>query len=797
MREYIIRKNYLFLDLFPSFSKVAFCTLAILLLASSEDIYAKDLWVDTVNGKNANSGLSESEAWNTIQRAGSLARPGDVVHVMPGVYRGGLIPRYSGTAAKPIRYVAEAGPGSAILRGSRASSSRSWRKLKTDTIGLPAGVDPLDIWYVNLAAWGLEEPPRYLVELDATGEPAQRLPLAREPDWSVQTGWKHHDYWWSADGGTSIADCNPTSDGKDCDSSARSSTELIDRNNDTLPADTEPGNLTTLGNITGATLVALDTVQGHDQYRRLVVQHDIPNGQIKLDQPSLRNGAPGLGWGTKYYVENLPSFLDEPGEWWFDQASGMLYLWPLKPGNPRLQDIEISRNDSALDLTDRSYIEVNGLTVEFYNSDVVRASNFGHQQSRGNVLRNVTLRYGENGIKLKQYIGKDESLDNSIEGFLLEDSEISHMDRFAITTDHVAVNAFGHAGVRNTVIRRNELHHLGFGYGSNGTHFVYADHFRFEDNHVHDVAKGGLVLFRSMVDSPKTFGFTSEEIKTGNILVKGNLFENICQNNSDCGALKLAGSVPDKHVFRDLLVVGNIFRDNFGWSSVGEKRGRFNNGLSGRGLYADNASGIHVYQNIAYNNGFAGFGFARVWRDGDIVVFNNVSANSLTGFFFAGRAQDTHINVNTQIANNVILNNLKGFRMEDADRIYDNTLIDQNLYFGNGWLPYEEGGPWGAGAMHVDLDGGGRFSTFADIKAGSDFESRGAGQNPYFQYYIEYDQDSFDGSWPSFDLTSSSPLVLERKWNQPDSLKKLLADFGIGDHNWTSTLNAAALGSEN
>ena len=35
------------------------------------------------------------------------------------------------------------------------------------------------------------------------GEIIARLPLAREPDWEVATEWKHHEFWWSADGGSS------------------------------------------------------------------------------------------------------------------------------------------------------------------------------------------------------------------------------------------------------------------------------------------------------------------------------------------------------------------------------------------------------------------------------------------------------------------------------------------------------------------------------------------------------------------------------------------------------------------
>ena len=186
-----------------------------------------DLWVDADAGDDGDDGLASSSALRTIQKAADMAGPGTVVHIQPGVYRETVWPRLSGSAGEPARYLAEDGPGTAIIRGSEPASSLSWAQLASNSIGLPPGVDPSKIYYADLSAWGLDGPPRFVVELDAEGSVSARLPLAREPDWEVATEWKHHEYWWAADGGSDVANCNPvTNPDPNCDFPSRSLTQL-------------------------------------------------------------------------------------------------------------------------------------------------------------------------------------------------------------------------------------------------------------------------------------------------------------------------------------------------------------------------------------------------------------------------------------------------------------------------------------------------------------------------------------------------------------------------------------------
>ncbi len=756
------------------------------------------LWVDAVSGDDGDDGLTRATAFRTIQKAADLASPGTTVHILPGIYRESVWPATSGSAAEPILYVAEEGPGTVVLRGSEPASSVTWTQLAADTIGLPPGVDPTDIYYAELSSWELEGPPRLVLELAGGGEVLARLPLAREPDWEIVTEWKHHEFWWAADGGSDVAGCDPSTDpDADCDVPWRSQIQLTDRSDDAGPAGIEPGNLTTTGDLTGATLVVVDDIQGHWTYRRTIVAHDIDAGRITVDPPT---GYPNVGWGSKYYVEGKAVLLDSPGEWWYDKDSGRLYLWPPTGGDPSTMNIEVARRDNGFILRNRSYIIVDGLTVEFFNQNSVFQDNNYTQKSYHNTVRNATLRYANRGLWLMQSVQAGSPVENITDGFTLEDSEIGYMDTYAIRlTDwwenRAAPDSFSHSGVLNTVIRNNELHHLGFrseDAAADGSKFEFAHRLRFEGNHVHHVAHNGVLFLRSVIQSPKEYDFTPDEIRTGEILIRDNVFEKACQLTTDCGALKIWGDPPDSHVFRDFLVTGNVFRDTFGWSYVSEKRGRWWSGgtgsdvqgMGGFGLYVDYASGLHVYRNIAYNNAYAGFWLYGVWRDGDIVYYNNVAANSLHGICLDGLAFDTHGSVNTQMVNNIVANNEGyGIRVTDADGDYGNFLADHNLYYSNGWRAYEDGGMWQPGAMALFLRAANEYyPTLADIQASTAWEAHGVEGNPRFWDYDADDHDLYDGSSPDFHLTAASANALDRGTTAlPASLVALLDAFDVID----------------
>ena len=640
------------------------------------------------------------------------------------------------------------------------------------------------------------------MELDGAGEVAARLPLAREPDWYVATEWRYHELWWTADGGSEVAQCDPSDPDTDwnCDLPSRCGNQLTDRNAFPEPevqaGSIESGNLTTLGNLTGARMIAMDAKWGHYIYDRRITEHDVAAGRITLEGQCLQDGGesdPGLGWGSKYYVEDHPSLLDSSGEWWYDESSGRLYLWSPDGNDPATSNIEIAVRNTGFDLTNRSHITVDGLTIELVNHDAVKQG-WG-DGVQGNTIRNAILRYADFGVAVR-HSGSGVTRD-----FTLENSEIAHIDTNGLFISEwwdsaPAPTSGWQPSTENIVIRGNEFHHLGFRTDTDnaiGIKIQFANQLRFEDNHVHDIAHNGVQFLWSVIESDKTYDFDSSEIKTGEILVKDNLFEDVCQLTTDCGALKFWGQPPNNHVFRDVLVTGNVFRDNAAWTYVAEQRegwwiggeGCEVQGQAGFGLYLDYASGIHAYRNIAYNNAYAGVMLAGTWRDGDLLFYNNVVANSLYGFRPSGVHHDTHNgSVNTQIVNNAIVGN-EGYGIYQctADENFGNSMIDHNLYYNNGWRSSDDGGVWMPGAMAIRRPEGQRYyQTVAEIQQHpKGWEMHGVEGDPAFEQYNPDDHNLYDGSWPDFHLTAASDKVIDKGAPLPNSLTALLDSFGVDD----------------
>lgn len=749
--------------------------------------FASDIWVDAINGDDNRDGLSASNALRTLQTAANQAMPGTVVHIQPGIYREMIRPTHSGNTGEPIIYRAEAGADTVKIRGSETVTH--WTRLIENQIGLPARVDPQQIVWTDLSAWGLTQAPRFVALLDASGHIIARLTIAKEPDWTVQTEWKFHEFWWAAQGGHEIAACNPITDkpASSCDDASRSFTQLTDQQEDFEPTGIEPGNLTSLGDLTGATLVVMETYQGENVFRRRIIAHEVAAGRVTVDQPAKResnNNDEGLGWGSKYYVENHPALLDNPGEYWFDVNTGRLYLWPLTADLADLAQIEISQRENGWDLTGLSYLQLEDLTLEFFNNQAIVLQNDVQQASTGLQLRNLQLRYANQGLFVKQDLNTASSSYAVVDGLVLENSVIGYMDNEGIELKGEWKNdstsndpaSFTHAPITDILLRNNTFHHLGF-YASQresgGLVFHFADNLRLENNHIHHLAHHGLLFFGSVIDSKKTFDFTSDEIKTGDILLDNNLIEYTCQVISECSAITFVGTPPQSHVFRNVLLINNTLRHIYGWSYVAEKRGLWADGYFAYGLFAQDASGLHAYRNLVYNIGLAGFFITRNWRDGPIVLANNLAASAMQGInIWNPSDMDTRHSVNTQIINNLIVNN-GSFGIQHPAALEDNQFIlDHNLYYANGW-DAKNGGT-------LNLVRGDSYEKIDEVQENTVWETHGLSQAPAFFSY-DYHNERQLGSQTvlDFDLKTTSAAIDRGSETLPASLQSLLDYFGI------------------
>jgi hypothetical protein len=755
-----------------------------------------DLWVDAGAGDDSNDGLTPGTAFKSVARASDLAGAGTVVHIQPGLYYEAVVPAQGGLAGNPVTYRAESGPGTVFVRGSEPSAGLAWTQLANDSIGLPPGVDPDNIWWTDLSSWELQDSPQAVVHTSATGEIEGRLLPAREPDWEPGPAHRYSEYWWRAQGGASLPACDPATDNdNECDLASRSTLQLIDAASETTPAGIEAGNLTTLGSLVGATLVARETFWAHRLFTRKIVAHNVGAGQVTVDlEASEADGDPGLGWGTQYYVENHPALIDSPGEWWYDAATGRLYLWPIEPGDPGTQHLEITRADHAFDLADRSYLALEDLDLQLFNGPIIEVKNLTWLSSRDLAISGCSLSYGEKGILLSQTVEAGEHTDKTTEGIVIDGNHFSNIDHDAIRSTANWDNgndpdSWVRLASTDITISGNTLTDIGFRppfgtAGATGAIWIWwGDDVTLEGNHISSTAQEGVKIYRSVIQSPDTWGFSPDEIKTGKILIKDNLIEQACLLKNDCGALLVEGIAFDQHVLREVLVMGNTLREVFGWSWVAEQRGLWGEGQlpggGGIGLYIGGAANVHIYRNIFYSNAFAGIHLAETWRDGEIYIYNNTSTDHTYGLHFGGLNRDTHDDFDTRVGNNLFVNNeAHGVKLSNLESTYPNTVLDHNLYFNNGWRDAVTE----PGALRIAHDGSSDFfPTVAEIVAGTPFEDAGQAADPGFLDYDLADHSLIDGSRPDFRLLAGSAAVDAGTTSLPPALADLLTLFGIVD----------------
>lgn len=747
-------------------------------------VYAQDIWVNTIHGNDTANGLSENTALRTIQAATLLATPGSTVHIQSGIYREHQLMPQSGTSTAPIHYQAET--DQVFIRGSENAATLTWQPLTEREIALPAQVDISNIIWIDLSNWQLTEAPHFIVQLDEQGNVIKRFHLAREPDWQVTTEWKQHEFWWSANGGAQIANCDPrlAENTSHCDSDTRSSTQLIDNQDDELPENIEKGNLTTLGDLTQATLVTIDAAQGNYLYHRHIMQHEITQGKIIVDQPveyptfgKIDN--PGLGWGSKYYVENHPALLDMPGEYWFDSQTQRLYFW--LPEGVDLAQIEISRYDVAWDLSHRSDITLTGLHCSFFNKNAIQINNGAEILATGSqriILEKLNLNYVNQGITIQQSAFVTVS-DNVTRHVTVQNSTLHDIDSKAILLQGIWDNVdtvFAQAPISEVSIKNNYIHHVGLQSDTEAGAAIaiyFPDHDEISDNYLHDIAHNGIFLTQSAIQSDKTSHFSPDEIRTGKLLIRNNLIENSCQLLGDCGAIKFDGQPPHRHVFRDVLVMGNTLRDNHGWSYVAEQRRLWNVGQFAFGVYSNYTSGLSLYRNVIYNNGLDGVFFIHQWCDGEIIIANNLLANQYNGIEFWNRAdQDSEEVTSVEIVNNILFNNANYGIIHTANVKDSHFVLDYNLYFKNGWNSNN------SDRNVINNNRVKAYLNLTEVQAQTDWESNGFSKNPLF---INSEQSDFN-------LTHCSAAI-DRSTILPTTLQQLLTLFAITDVPQTGTIS--------
>lgn len=300
-------------------------------------------YIDYAGGDDTRDGTSPATAWrhhpwDPAATNNPAAASGPRTYFFKGgvVYRGTLVADESGTGDQPIRLLADPawGAGPAVIAGSVALSG--WQRV--DPATTDAGFTAAAVQHLWMAQVPGTAIPRAAWQVQPDGT-RTRLVLARWPNWRVEHPYDHFTQWFRIE---SFKHAFPRM---------------------TISA---PKVLTGFAPdaFKGATIWADHPNQSgefsiYGPFPSSVGAYDAKTGSLR---PQLNHPARHPRTGSPFYLENLPRFLDEPGEWYFAATSRRCYLWLPEGSDPNATTIEVAQHEIILDIHGQGHIEVGGLT---------------------------------------------------------------------------------------------------------------------------------------------------------------------------------------------------------------------------------------------------------------------------------------------------------------------------------------------------------------------------------------------------------------------------------------------------
>lgn len=278
-----------------------------------------------------------------------------------------------------------------------------------------------------------------------------------------------------------------------------------------------------------------------------VKQIDTINHKIDTYEP---HGTYGYAPKGRYYVLNLLEELDQPGEWYLDRATGILYFWPpapIKDGEVHLSLLE----NPIMRLENTSYVHIRGVVFEVARGTAVEISGGQGNQIGKSVFRNI----GNHAIEI------NNGSDNGVSGcdfYNLGDGGVilSGGDKdMLVSAKNYIINSYFH-------------HYNRWVMASKPAIFIHGVGNKIQHNVIHDAPQGAIHL-------------------TGNDhLIEYNEIFRMGQETGDIGAFYMG---------RDFSMQGNIVRYNY-FHHMGSP---YKYGV--KSIYLDDFSGgASIYGNIFY-----------------------------------------------------------------------------------------------------------------------------------------------------------------------------------------------------
>jgi hypothetical protein len=278
--------------------------------------------------------------------------------------------------------------------------------------------------------------------------------------------------------------------------------------------------------------------------RHKVKSIDTEKRIISVEPPYHRYGYRTGQW---FYAMNILAELDEPGQWYLDRDTGILYFWPPKPIEQGRAVVSIS--DQLIGMKNVSNITIEGVVLEACRKTAIIMSDCKNIKIAGCVLRN----FGGRAVQIDG--GRDNNVVScDIYGAGAGGISLRGGDRPSLTAgNHIAEN--------------NHIHHYG-----RWTR-MYTPAIRLS-------GVGNRAAHNLIHDAPHmAIGFSGNDH-----LIEFNEIHNVCLESNDAGAI---------YAGRDWTMRGTVIRHNYLHDITGfEDRGCV-------GVYLDDMyCGTKIYGNI-------------------------------------------------------------------------------------------------------------------------------------------------------------------------------------------------------
>ncbi len=346
--------------------------------------------------------------------------------------------------------------------------------------------------------------------------------------------------------------------------------------------------------------------------------------------------------GLGFFLMNKLEFLDQPGEWFYDEESKMVYLWT--PGG-----------DSPENYIIRGSVYNDGLYVSGKNYITIRDIHFLHQAEKGIHLKN------------SNYLVIDNNAFSYSDGYGIY--SLTEATDLVITNNHVTgVNHYGmYLRISNSLISNNKLSEIALleNIGITGTG---------EDNF-----GGGIYVAGEKGKNKITYNRLEKIGSTGILFarpenkIECNFIKDVGLLKSDMGGIytswykKSASQGPE----------GSTIRNNIILNVVGEKYGYTSTRNMGEGIYIDeSATGVIIENNTIAHCSNSGI---KLHKTENITVNNNTIFDT---------RQSIHVLKSEGTEENQITNNILIAVSDNDDYLKRQVLINESE--GNAFYDYNE-----------------------------------------------------------------------------------------------------------